>query len=174
MSSFVVAGLLAAGGATAQAPGVPSALARALDAAYPGWRLATATGFANKQQWLRGDFDGDGRADYAIQIVRSAQDRGSGDDQRQIVVVAWPRPGDRSRAFEFTIVHTDPISDLTYLALARRGERVPDLDADENGTRRYTLAHDGIHILYGEVAGTTCRLMPSVGARRFVCRTSGD
>jgi hypothetical protein len=169
-----MAALLSAGGAAAQPAPVPRDLSSALDVAYPGWRLATTTGFPNERQWLRGDFDGNGRAEYAIQIVRAAQDRGVSDDQRQIVVVAWPRRGDRSQGFEFTVVRAEPVSELTYLALARRGERVPDLDADENGTRSYKLARDGIHILYGEVAGITCQLTPTVSPRRFQCRTSGD
>lgn len=164
---FVISGVAAAQTAT-----VPTELGKALDTNYPGWRLATTTGLTNVHQWVRGDFDGDGRADYAIQIVRSAQERGVTDDERQVVLVAWPQRG--SRGFDFTSVHAVPVSDNAYLALARRGERVPDLDADENGGRTYRLAHDGIHILYGEVGGTTCELMPNVAARRFRCRTSGD
>jgi hypothetical protein len=173
-TGLVVAAVLGASAATAQTPAVPSALARALAAAYPGWRLAATTGVPNAGQWVRGDFDGNGRADYAIQIVRSAQEAAITDDQRQIVVVAWSRPGDRSQGFDFTVVRAEPVSDVMHLALARRGQRVPDLDADENGTRTYRLAHDGIHILYGEVAGTTCQLMPKIRPRRFECRTSGD
>jgi len=165
--------LVSASATTAQPAAVPSALARALDAAYPGWRLARTTGFPNERQWLRGDFDGDGRPEYAVQIVRGAQDRRVSDERRQVVLVAWRR-GNRSEVFDFTIVREEPVSELTYLALARRGERVPDLDADENGTRTYRLARDGIHILYGEVAGTTCQLMPNASPRRFQCRTSGD
>jgi hypothetical protein len=169
-----MAALLCAGAAAAQPAPVPRDLSSALDIAYPGWRLATTTGFPNERQWVRGDFDGNGRAEYAIQIVRAAQESGVRDDQRQIVVVAWPRRGDRLQGFEFTVVRTEPVSELTHLALARRGERVPDLDADENGTRSYKLARDGIHILYGEVAGITCQLTPNVSPRRFQCRTSGD
>jgi len=170
----VTVALLSASTAAAQSRSVPRDLSSALDAAYPGWRVATTTGFPNERQWLRGDFDGNGRADYAIQIVQAAQDRGVRDDQRQVVLVAWPRRGDRSHGFEFTVVRAEPVSDLTYLALARRGERVADLDADENGTRSYKLIHDGIHILYGEVAGITCQVTPNVSPRRFQCRTSGD
>jgi hypothetical protein len=166
--------LLVASAATAQSGSMPRELGNALDARYPGWRLATTTGFPNERQWVRGDFDGDGRAEYAVQIVRAAQDGGVRDDRRQLVLVAWRGRGDRSRAFDFTIVREEAVSELTYLALARRGERVPDLDADENGTRSYRLARDGIHILYGEVAGTTCQLTPNVSPRRFQCRTSGD
>jgi Mrp family chromosome partitioning ATPase len=158
--------LIVASVAAAQTP-LPPELNRALDATYPGWRLARGPGLPAERQWIRGDFDGNGRADYAIQIVRSPQDRGVKDEERQIVVVIWSGQSGQS-----TIAHASAIDEVTHLALARRGERVLDLDADENGTRTRKLARDAIHILYGEVAGMTCSWMAN--QRRFDCWTSGD
>jgi hypothetical protein len=161
------------GASRAQTPSVPAELRAAVDATFPGWQLAT-TRSSKQRQWIRGDFDGDGRADYAISIVRAADRSGVTADNRQALVAVMRRAGTAFRSFDILIVHEEPVSDLTYLMLARRGERVPDLDADANGDKTYVLMHDGIHIVYAEAAAITCRWLPQRTQPAFQCAISGD
>lgn len=65
---------------------------------------------------------------------------------------------------------TEKQSRKLNLRLARRGERVPDLDADPMGRRTLVLGTDGVHILFGQEAGMTCLWW----AGRLRCFVSGD
>ena len=78
------------GASRAQTPSVPAELRAAVDATFPGWQLAT-TRSSKQRQWIRGDFDGDGRADYAISIVRAADRSGVTADNRQALVAVMRR-----------------------------------------------------------------------------------
>ncbi|HEY8165347.1 MAG TPA: hypothetical protein VIF83_07310, partial [Gemmatimonadaceae bacterium] len=69
-------------------------LRRALNAAYPkGWRFATLAPFSDSEAgpgespaWVAGDFDGDGRSDYAAQVVMFKPGHTAKWDSAQIVV----------------------------------------------------------------------------------------
>jgi hypothetical protein len=148
---------------------VPAFVHEALTQAYPGWRVArlspaAAAAIPQARQWISADFDGDGRADHAVQIVQSS----STSDSAQLVVVFLF--GDS----EPIVVAAGPENDIVYLSLAMKGDRVRDLDANLNGDSAYVLATDGIHINFAEKASMTCRWMESGGTRPFLCRTSGD
>src|SRR6478672_11552305 len=72
---LAVPALLMSGVAGAQSP-LPVAVQQVLEARYPGWRFAEldphlahdlARGLS--AAWVTADFDGDGRRDYAVQLV---------------------------------------------------------------------------------------------------------
>jgi hypothetical protein len=132
---------------------------------YPGWRFAAQSAVRLKRgqspEWVSADFDGDGRADYAVQIVRPAPP-----DTAQLVL-AFLR---RAEGYEMHELLGYPQNEHSYLARARRGERRPDLDQDPNGQKRFVLRHDGVDVLYAEKAGHTCLYED----RRFRCVLTGD
>jgi hypothetical protein len=70
------------------------------------------------------------------------------------------------------VVQSFPQSSGFYLALAlaRRGERVTDLEADLNGDSTLVLRSDGIHVLFAHEAGSTCVYQRG----RFRCVLSSD
>jgi hypothetical protein len=111
--------------------------------------------------WIAGDFDADGQRDYAVQIVRPSSPNGT-----QYVLAFLRRGG----GYQRLVVNSFPESQGSYLALARRGERVADLEADLNGDSTFVLRADAIHILFGQEAGSTCVYERG----RFRCVLSSD
>ena len=175
---LAVAMLLACSHPQRRAPELPDAVGRVLDAAYPGWQFAQLSAEVAQQvpdarQWVRGDFDGDSLGDYAIQLVHSATDTAGTVDSAQVIIAALARPGARP-AWELVVVRAGGASDITYLGLAARGERIRDLEADLNGDSTYVLAQDAVHVFYAEKAGETCLWAQGASPSRFVCRASGD
>jgi hypothetical protein len=163
----VASAWLAAGALQAQAA-LPRTIETALSASYPGWRFARVDSTyrvsmlsGGSAAWITGDFDGDARADYAVQIVAP-----SGADSVQRVV-AFMR---RHDGYLPIPVQGFPVSGFTYLLRARRGEERMNFDADPNGDARERLPHDAIDLIYAEVAASTC-LWES---ERFRCITTGD
>ncbi len=146
---------------------LPARVLRVLDRHFPGWRLARLSpamaarlSTRDQAEWVAGDLDGDGRTDYAVQIVR----KGAPPDEAQAVVAILARGGAPM------VVHAMPETGAAYLRLAPRGERVPDLDADVMGRRPVVLKTDGVHILFGHEAAITCVLE----ATAWRCFVSGD
>lgn len=147
---------------------LPAPVQRFLDATYPGWHFAGVAPEYHRliprrgsAAWIGADFDGDGRTDYAVQLVIKL-----GQDSLQ-QVIAFVR---RRSEYLPVVVDSFPVSTIAYLAPARSGEERVDFDADANGTTRVRLRHDSIDILYAEVGATTCRYE----AGRFRCFVSGD
>ena len=140
----LVAGCRRAAGAAAELRG-------ALDAAYPrGWRFATLPEYARSEMragddpgWIRGDFDGDGQADYAAQVVapRRAQS-GGGRDSAQIVV-ALLRRGATFEPHELS-VGGGPNAGV-FLTSIPRGEVVQDF---EQRDAPITLRADAVHQIF--------------------------
>lgn len=165
--SAMIAGM-ATVAAAASAPGstsLPAEVRAALDRQYPGWRFAAQSAVPLKRghsaEWVSGDFDGDGRLDYAVQIVRPAPA-----DTAQLVL-AFLR---RADGYELHELLGYPRNEHSYLARARRGERRLDLDQDPNGKKRFVLRTDGVDVLYAEQAGHTCLFADG----RFRCVLTGD
>jgi hypothetical protein len=149
-------------------PALPGLIRAELGRAYPGWRFATVAPELRAQlargqtpDWIAGDFDGDGRRDYAAQIVHPSTAHGT-----QHVVAFLRRGG----GYQRLLVSSFPQSRGAYLALARRGERVADLEADLNGDSTFVLRADAVHILVGQEAGSTCVYERG----RFRCVLSSD
>jgi hypothetical protein len=166
---FPVLVLLCSTGASLPAQaGVPAAIRHQLSERYPGWHFAGLTTESGPTMlsggspaWISGDFDGDARTDYALQVVvRENQDS----LQRVIAFLA------RGRDYKATTLDSFPASGMAYLVRAARGEKRVDLDADPNGEQHLRLEHDGIDIVFGEVAASTC-IYQRV---RFRCVISGD
>jgi hypothetical protein len=168
-TTLAAAACVAVGTAVLAQSDLPREVRAALEMTYPGWTLATASA-AGAQQWVNGDFDGDRRTDYAIQIVR----RQGASSTPQAVVAALERGTRSSRQFQLVLVREGLANDFTSLAAARRGERVRDLDADPGGAQLYTMPRDGFHVLYAERAAETCHWTPLQRDAPFQCRVSGD
>lgn len=122
---------------------LPSAARSALDAKYPGWKPGDiaesvqdwfdSAKFAYKPNLLEGDFDGNGRPDYAARIVSNGHE--------YIVVLL-----DRGGKFEAMQLTQDDPDRYTFLALYKKGDK--DFDFEQNKAIIY--AHDSIGVFYFE------------------------
>jgi hypothetical protein len=143
----------------------PRQVTQLLAQRYPGWRLATVEPRLRRTlkpgsspAWIAGDFDGDKKRDYAVQMVR--------EDSAQVLLALLRR----GTSFEPVAVASVPVSSGLYLRRAAAGERVRDLEADPNGDSTVVLQRDGIHWLLGSEAASTCRF----DSNSFRCWLSGD
>jgi hypothetical protein len=140
-------------GAQSSSRGLPAQIRADLNKLYPGWRFAEI-GAALRPlprgravDWVSGDFNGDGRPDYAVQIVRPGREVNS-----QTVVAFLGR----GRGYERLVVLAFLRNHETYLGRVRRGERRPDLETDPSGGSRFVLRTDAIDVIYGGQASHTC------------------
>jgi hypothetical protein len=123
-------------------------LRTALDAAYPeGWRFATLDEYARSElkageraDWIGGDFDGDGRSDYAAQVVIRRMGHPGGSDSAQQIVVLLRR---RNRFERHVVGVGGGPSSATYLGLIPRGEMLRDHDG-----RPETMERDAVHQVF--------------------------
>jgi len=148
--------------------GLPPAVRKRLSDSFPGWHFATlgpehgaSVPRAASPAWIRGDFDGDARRDYAVQVVTKA-----GPDSVQRVIAFLSRGHD----YVPLVVDSFPVSRVVYLVRAPAGEQRADFEADPNGGTHVRLKHDGIDIVYAEAAASTCVYQ----AAAFRCIVSGD
>jgi len=157
---------------TEQAPALPSVVTAQLSATYPGWRFAriltallseltSDAGERRSDEWITGDFNGDGRADYAVQIVRPARP-----DSVQLVVAFLATRG----AYTASLVSAQSEHFGVWLRTARRGEDVRDYDRWANGDSTFVLRNDAIMFLINEGGGMTCEHR----SRRWRCFQSAD
>lgn len=124
-------------------------LRAALDAAYPdGWRFASLDPSARSElepgespEWIGGDFDGDGRSDYAAQLVVWKLGHTSTVDSAQLVVALLRRRDGFQR--DVVSVGGGP-SFGVYLAKIPRGERIADFE----GRSAATLESDAVHQIF--------------------------
>lgn len=153
---------------------LPDAIRVQLTAAYPGWRFAKLDprlrpelladpGRRRSAEWVSGDFNGDRRSDYAVQIVRP----GSADSAQLVLAFVATRGTYQRFLLQATGEHLG-----LYLRTSRRGERVLDLDKDLNGDSSFVLVHDAVDMLSTEGTGVTC--LYEAKANRWRCVTSGD
>ncbi len=104
---------------------LPETIRATLDQEYPGWKLAPVTPQiqsefkkhrANRSPSMAsGDFDHDGKQDYAVQIAFTAPDQPEQIVTEQIVIFFLSR-GD---AYEETIVQTMGLDPTVYLWAAK-------------------------------------------------------
>jgi hypothetical protein len=131
-------------------PVLPSNIRTVLDAEYPGWKLATVTPQiqqefkkhrANRLPSLAvGDFDHDGKKDYAVQISLNTPGQ-----EEQIVIIFLAR----DTGYEENIVQSMGIDPTTYLWVANKPYSVTGPDAQERLGNR-----DVLMILGGPVGDT--------------------
>lgn len=135
-----------------QQPAIPKPIRAMLDAKYPGWTLASVSPsalehyrfhqFESQPNFLWGDFDGDGRRDYAFAIDHPGQ---KGPER---VVVAFLR---RSAGFHAYSLESHPANDDVYLWPHHKGEQGFDFHLN----KEFAYSQDGIGVVYGEVAGVS-------------------
>jgi hypothetical protein len=124
-------------------------LRAALDTAYPeGWRFASldpdaraALEAGESPEWVGGDFDGDGRSDYAAQLVIWKLGHTTTMDSAQLIVALLRRRDGFRR--EVVSVGGGP-SFGVYLGKIPRGERVADVE----GRSAVTLDHDAVRQIF--------------------------
>ena len=124
-------------------------LRAALDSVYPeGWRFASLDPDARAElkggespEWIGGDFDGDGRSDYAAQLVIWKLGHTTTMDSAQLIVALLRRRDGFHR--EVVSVGGGPSFNV-YLARIPRGERVEDFE----GRSAVTLEHDAVHQVF--------------------------
>ena len=124
-------------------------LGAALDSVYPeGWRFASLDPDARAQlkagesaEWIGGDFDGDGRSDYAAQVVIWKLGPTTTVESAQLIVALLRRRDGFHR--DVVTVGGGPSFDV-YLAKIPRGERVADFE----GRSAVTLESDAVHQIF--------------------------
>jgi hypothetical protein len=154
---------------------LPVAVQQVLEARYPGWRFAQldsqlahdlARGLS--AAWVAADFDGDGRRDYAVQLVAPSAPPES---TQQIIGLLARRSG-----YEPVVVMAAGLQTTVYLGREPKGGMVVDLEQYDdrhepsatNGG--FVLEHDGLTVYYAEVAASTCYYVRP----GFKCVVSGD
>jgi hypothetical protein len=170
---LAVPALLMFGAAEAQSQ-LPVNVRQVLEARYPGWRFAELSPHLAhylprglSAAWVAADFDGDGRRDYAVQVVAPSPPP----DSAQQVLGLLAGSG-----YEPVLVMASGLQTTVYLGREPKGGMVIDLEQYDD---RYepsatngglVLEHDGLTVYYGEVAASTCYYVRP----GFKCVVSGD
>src|SRR5436190_17476679 len=135
---------------------LPAAARNVLDVKFPGWKYADCSDevrqFLKQEQGnappilISGDFDGNGRADYAALIVhgvtRVEDGQLAGPDAAIVVFLA------QEHGFEFARID-DP--DGEYLMLIRKGDKGFDYERQQE----FTFEHDAIDAAIFEKGATS-------------------
>ena len=149
---IVVLLLAAAAGSSSWSAGaadrLPADVRATLDGQYRGWRFAKLApdlrrllAVNDSPEWVKGDYDGDGKIDYAVNIVNE----GSDNPQKIVVLLS------RSSGFEQHVLESGPISTFTFLHPVRKGESRTDVTTDKT----YTMPTDALDVIYEEKGGVT-------------------
>lgn len=128
---------------------LPAAIGGLLDQAEPGWRLApTAPQLSawlaeSRLGWepslIEADFDGDGRKDYAVQILTKR-------DRQRVAVFLQ-----RGSGWQTVWLADDAPDRFTCLALYRKGEK----DFDFERMRPFRYGMDSLGVLYSQTTAQT-------------------
>jgi hypothetical protein len=144
---------------------LPHRIRRELDSLYAGWHFAQLDSFntqrlnpGERPDWVTGDLDANGRADYVVQILSPKRP----EDSQQLVVGFI----DTGQGFTSFPIDSGRKSHDTYLRINRRGTRGFDLESQH----WFTYKRDVLSILYNQTAGMDCPFE----AGRFSCKISGD
>jgi len=146
-------------------PALPTQIRTILDSEHPHWRFATVdTGEqrnlrpGERPDWVSGDLDADGKADYVVQII----DTGRTPNFRQLVL-GFLR---RDTGYLNVPIDSGPPSQDTYLRVNVRGSRGFDIETHE----WFAYPTDVLSILDDQTAGKDCPYRSG----RFECFISGD
>jgi hypothetical protein len=144
--------------------GLPDQIRRTLAQRFPGWAFATVApdyGPGTSAAWIAVDFDGDGRMDYAVQLVAPS----SGGVVQRVVVFLQ-----RGRAYTLVPLDSFPPTTTVYLQRVPKGAVRRDFDVHDARARTFQLAHDAVQIVYDDQAAKTCWYT----APGFHCAWTGD
>ena len=139
----------------AQATRLPESIRQHLNRKYYAWKFSLIESEIHqflKQRHARpdlisGDFDGNGRTDYAVYIVYGKP------PARKISVVVWlsTETGWKIHRLETHAAGEENLPSNSYLVLAKKGTR----DYDYHRDRKFTYPHDSIFVGIFEKAGVS-------------------
>jgi hypothetical protein len=125
---------------------------RILDVNLPGWKWGTTAEFVEhwfKQthaipypKFISGDFNGDGRLDYALKVTVVAAKRSTD------VIVAFLAS---DSTFTYHVLATQPSEPDVYVVLDKKGSRLYDYET----SKYFLLPLDGVGVYFFEKAGET-------------------
>jgi hypothetical protein len=140
---------------------LPTAIKVSLDRRYPGWSFATVSQDVTQlfgsyprlagalPHLIKGDFDGDGKADYAVLIVHGKVLNAAGVAvERGEKLIVFLR---RGRSYKSRRLENEAYIADVYLALARKGEKAYNYETN----RTFTYENDAIDLCYFEKGGTS-------------------
>jgi hypothetical protein len=146
-------------------PELPTAIRHILATQHPGWTFAQLDSFntaglhpGDRADWVSGDFDADGRLDYAVQVVDTRLQV----DSQQVVIGFLARAG----SFEPYPIQSGYRTNQDYLRVNATGAN--GFDIESRSAFRYD--RDTLSILLDQTAAFDC---PFINGR-FRCRVSGD
>jgi len=138
---------------------LPRAVTSALDRRFPGWRFSEVSGDVRqflrerrpgaRPDLIRGDFDGDGRTDYAVLIEHGNFDKRGKSFARVVEQLAFLRRGSGYKLS--TLESSAPANPELYLTLAEKGAE----GFDFHTRTKFRYPHDSIRVSYFEKAGGT-------------------
>lgn len=130
-----------------------------MDKRFPGWRLSQVSDGVRqffgerfpgaRPNLIKGDFDGDGQADYAVLIEHGNFDRGGAAFSHVVEKLAFLRRGAGYRLY--TLEEAAPANPELYLTLAGKGEEGVDFHTQ----RKFRYPNDSITVSFFEKAGGT-------------------
>src|SRR5215468_9512188 len=134
-------------------PKLPAEVTVALTQDFPGWKLAPIDPQIQQENkyaravarrgFISGDFDGDGKADYAVMLLHPSD---SGAEEQVAVAYLNTKSG-----WQKHLLQTSSAMPSTYLTLSRRGDACYDVDKDE----RFKCPTDVVNLIYDGKAGVT-------------------
>lgn len=136
---------------------LPKDMKRQIDRQFPHWRFAAPHKiieasyqkriFPNHLSLLTGDFDGNGRGDYALYIYYGDY------SARKLCVLAvlQKNNGSKIHILREIPVDADPVADESYLLLAPKGSKEFDHETHKN----FTLSRDAITFVILQKAAET-------------------
>ena len=138
---------------------LPEAVNSTLNRKFPGWRFSEVSGGIRqffgerfpraRPNLIEGDFDGDGRTDYAV-LIEHANFNESGRAFTHVVErLAFLKRGAGYRLY--FLEGSAPANPELYLTLARKGEEGHDFRTG----RKFRYPNDSISVSYFEKAGGT-------------------
>ena len=143
----------------AQGDQLPEAINSTLSKKFPGWRLSKVSGDVqqffgerfpgSRPNLIKGDFDGDGRTDYAVLIEHSNFDKAGAAFSHVVETLALLKRGAGYRLF--ILQESAPANLEMYLNLARKGEAGRVFQTG----RKFRYPNDSISVSYFEKAGGT-------------------
>lgn len=149
---------------TAAARGVrlerlPEAINSTLNRKFPGWKFSEVSGGVRqffgerfpraRPNLIEGDFDGDGRTDYAVLIEHANFNEGGKAFTHVVERLAFLRRETGYRLY--ALERSAPANPELYLTLARKGEEGRDFRTG----RKFRYPNDSICVSYFEKAGGT-------------------
>ena len=138
---------------------LPGAVKSALDRRFTGWRFSEVSGEVRqflrerhpgaRPDLIKGDFDGDGRTDYAVLIEHENFDRRGTSITHFVERLAFLRRGSGYKLF--ILEKGTPASPELYLRLAEKGAQGYNFHTD----KKFRYPHDSIGVGYFGKAGGT-------------------